>query len=160
MAAVGPGARLRVWDAGATRSPATDEPVRTYEGYSSATDNDLLLETEAVLLVFDAEEGALAARGPDVSVQVASIETGMSADTVRRIIFGGTFALIGVYIISAIIAWRRFRVQEDRRRDTERDAARCVTSVAWAASRTGPGSRGLRGDAALVPATRHVTLPC
>eukprot|EP00892_Ulva_mutabilis_P002953 jgi/Ulvmu1/12659/UM094_0015.1 len=124
MAGVGPGGRLTIVDAAKVGTADEASARRVYEGYSAATANDQEVQAEAVLLWFEASTGALAARGPLVAVQVAGVESGMSTDTVRRIIFGGTFALIGVYIVSAIIAWRRFRVQDTRRRDNEREAAR------------------------------------
>lgn len=123
MSRVGPGARLRVADVSAA---GDGDAAREYSGFSSAIDNSLLLSAREVLLTFEAEAGARAAPGPEVTVQVLEPDTGVSADTVRRIIFAGTFTLIGVYIISAAIAWRRFKVMDGRRQDNERVAARCA----------------------------------
>lgn len=124
MSRVGPGARLRISDASAGGDNADADSSRVYEGFSSATDNSLLLAARQVLVTFEADPAARAAAGPRVTVQALQPEEGMSADTVRRIIFAGTFTLIGVYIVSAIIAWKRYKVLDGRRQDTEREAAR------------------------------------
>lgn len=120
MSRVGPGARLRIADA------SDADAARDFDGYSSAIDNSLLVDAREVLLTFEADAGARAAPGPEVTAQVLEPETGLSADTVRKIIFAGTFTLIGVYIVSAVIAWRRFKVIDGRRQNNERVAARCV----------------------------------
>ena len=124
---VAPGAALYVYtDAFDSFRDAADTTV--YSGFSPGLNNDLRKSGTAFRVTFDggAAANATAAAGPRVTLQAVPNDKGMSATTLRRIIFSSVAGLIVAYLVLAYIAYRKFTHNARVTRRHEEEAARCV----------------------------------